>query len=370
MKLLHIASGRLFGGIERMLVTLAASDGIAGLRHHFAVGCEARLAHELRGEAALVHSLGDVRLRRPATIVAARRRLDVLLAEQSPHVVICHAPWTHALFGPVIRGTSRPLVMWLHDRFDGRSIVDRWARRTPADLVIANSTWTARRARPLGSASAVEVVPCPVSVTPPDPDRAATRDAFDTPADHLVVLIASRLQSWKGHLTLFDALAEVNRLRQNWTLWIAGGAQRPDELAYATRLQSRARDLGISNRIRFIGERSDIPDVMRAADLLCQPNHAPEPFGVVFVEALACGLPVVTVRDGGAADVLDDRCARFVEPRDTHGLALVFDQLMTRSDERAEMARAGVDRAAAFAPEVVLPALRDALQPLIARAAA
>jgi glycosyltransferase involved in cell wall biosynthesis len=370
MKLLHVASGRLFGGIERMLVTLAASDGIAGVRHQFAVCCESRLALELRAEGALVHSLGDVRLRRPATIVAARRSLDVLLADQSPDVVICHAPWTHALFGPVIRGTSRPLVRWLHDRFDGRSIVDRWARRTPADLVIANSTWTARCARPLEPASPIEVVPCPVSVTPPNLDRAAIRDAFDTPADHLVVLIASRLQSWKGHLTLIGALAEVKCVRPDWTLWIAGGAQRPQERSYATRLQSRARQLGISNRVRFIGERSDIPGVMRAADLLCQPNDAPEPFGVVLVEALACGLPVVTVRDGGAADVLDDRCARFVEPRDTHGLARVLDQLMTQSEDRAAMARAGVDRATAFAPEIVLPALRQALQPLTARAAA
>ena len=370
MKLLHVASGRLFGGIERMLVTLAASDAVAGLRHQFAVCCESRLALELRAEGAPVHSLGDVRLRRPATIIAARRSLDALLAEQRPDVVICHAPWAHALCGPTVRSTSRPLAMWLHDAFDGRSIVDRWARRTPADLVIANSTWTAGRAQPLGSALPIAVVPCPIGVTPSTANRAAIRTACDTPAEQLVVLIASRLQSWKGHLTLIGALAEVNRTRRDWTLWIAGGAQRPEERAYATRLQSRARELGISDRVRLIGERSDIPDVMRAADLLCQPNEAPEPFGVVFVEALACGLPVVAVRDGGAADVLNDRCARFVEARDTHGLARVLDRLMMRPDERAAMARAGVDRAALFAPEIVLPTLRDALRPLMAWAAA
>jgi glycosyltransferase involved in cell wall biosynthesis len=214
------------------------------------------------------------------------------------------------------------------------------------------------------------VVPCPVMVTPPDSNRAAMRRAFDTPPNDLVVLIASRLQSWKGHLTLVDALAEVKRVRQDWTLWIAGGAQRPGERAYVTRLQSHARDVDIDDRMRLLGERSDVPAVMGAADLLCQPNDAPEPFGVVFVEALACELPVITVRDGGAADILDERCARFVTSRDPHGLAQILVQLMARSDDRKAMTRAGVERAAAFAPDVVLPKLREALRHVTARAAA
>jgi glycosyltransferase involved in cell wall biosynthesis len=370
MKILHIANGRLFGGIERMLVTLAASEGIAGLRHEFAVCCDSRLATELRAEDAPVELLGDVRLRHLATIVTARRRLDSLLAERKTDIVICHAPWTHALFGPVVSAAGRPLVLWLHDRFDGRSIVDGWARRIRADLVIANSTWTADRARVPGSALPVAVVPCPVTVAGTVPDRVAVRNAFATPVDDLVVLIASRLQSWKGHATLIDALADLNRRRQDWTLWIAGAAQRPEERSYVRHLEFQVRKVGIADRTRFIGEQRDVPKVMRAAELLCQPNDAPEPFGIVFVEALACGLPVVTVRDGGAADVLSERCARFVSAGDARGLAQTLNRLMAQPDERAAMIRAGLDRAAAFVPEVVLPALREALEPLSARAAA
>jgi glycosyltransferase involved in cell wall biosynthesis len=370
VKILHIANGRLFGGIERMLVTLATSEGIAGLRHQFAVCCDSCLASELRAAGAPVQVLGDVRLRHPATIVAARRSLGALLAQDNPDIVIGHAPWTHALFGPMATAAGRPLMLWLHDRFDGRSIVDGWARRTRADLVIANSAWTAAHARLPKSALPITVVPCPVTVPEVHADRVAVRNAFATPVDDLVVLIASRLQSWKGHSTLVDALAEVNRQRQDWTLWIAGAAQRSEEQSYVRYIQSQTREVGIANRTRFIGDQRDVSRVMGAADLLCQPNDAPEPFGIVFVEALACGLPVVTVRDGGAADVLTDRCARFVSAGDASGLAQTLNRLMAHPDERAAMARAGRERAAAFLPEVVLPALRDALRPLIARAAA
>jgi glycosyltransferase involved in cell wall biosynthesis len=51
------------------------------------------------------------------------------------------------------------------------------------------------------------------------------------------------------------------------------------------------RDLRIADRVRFAGQRDDVPRLLAAADLHCQPNSSPEPFGVAFVEALAAGLP-------------------------------------------------------------------------------
>ena len=64
--------------------------------------------------------------------------------------------------------------------------------------------------------------------------------------------------------------------------------------------------LGLEPRVRFLGERRDVPLLMRAVDLFCQPNEGPEPFGVVFAEALLSGVPVVTADTGGAPEIVSD----------------------------------------------------------------
>ena len=102
MRVLHVASGRLYGGIERMLVTLAEAAG-GPFEFEFAVAAPGRLAAELRDGGAIVHALGDVRLSRPATVWLARRRLEALLDRAGFDVVLCHAPWAYAIFAPVPR---------------------------------------------------------------------------------------------------------------------------------------------------------------------------------------------------------------------------------------------------------------------------
>ena len=100
-----------------------------------------------------------------------------------------------------------------------------------------------------------------------------------------------------------------------WVCWTAGGAQRPAEAAYLAELRQTAARLGIAERVRFLGQRTDVPHLLAAADVHCQPNTGPEPFGLAFVEALAAGRPVVTTALGGALEIVDETCGvHFVEP--------------------------------------------------------
>ena len=118
--ILHVASGRLYGGIERMLVTLAEySQG----RIEFAVAADGRLLSELQQRGAEVHYLGDVRLRHPASVLRARHLLRSILQIRQPASVVCHAPWAHALFASVSRSRDVPAVLWQHDKASGTPIV-------------------------------------------------------------------------------------------------------------------------------------------------------------------------------------------------------------------------------------------------------
>jgi glycosyltransferase involved in cell wall biosynthesis len=363
MRVVHVASGRLFGGIEQMLVTMARERAVTPeVAVTFAVAAPGRLELELRASGADVHALGDVRLSRPASVIQARSRLRRLMAGARPDAVVFHAPWSYALFAPVARRMRLPLVCWQHDRAAGRSLVERWAARTTADLVICNSSWTSRTAAALQPGVPVTVIHPPVTV-PPCPIGAPAqlrRDLGNGPAD-VVILSASRLEPWKGHFNLVRALGRL-RTTIAWTLWVAGAAQRPHEHRYLADLRQEVAGLGLEPRVRFLGERRDVPRLMRAVDLFCQPNEGPEPFGVVFAEALLSGVPVVTADTGGAPEIVSDECGRLVPAGDLDALARVLGELVEDAGLRARLGARGPAHAAArCAPEVVLPQIARAL---------
>jgi glycosyltransferase involved in cell wall biosynthesis len=151
------------------------------------------------------------------------------------------------------------------------------------------------------------------------------------------------MQAWKGHRNLLRALAKM-RHSPAWTCWIAGGAQRSEELAYERALHSEAHALGISSRVRFLGQRSDVADLLRAADVFCQPNEQPEPFGLSLVEALGAGLPVVTTAKGGAMEIVDSSCGLLVD-QDPSRVAEALLSLIEAPERRSALARSAPARA-------------------------
>jgi glycosyltransferase involved in cell wall biosynthesis len=285
---------------------------------HFALCFEGRLREELVDSGARVHRLPGVRVSRPATILRARRALAALLREERFDVAVCHSAWTQAIFGKVVRVSGLPLVFWSHAAPTGTHWLERWARRTPPDLAVCNSHHTARALRSLFPHTRAEVVHCPVEL--PDlsryrtpESRAAVRAELDTPASAAVIIQVSRMEACKGHSLHLRALSLLLDV-DGWVCWMVGGGQRPREMSYEARLKAEAASLGLSGRLRFVGQRRDVPRLLAAADIYSQPNTAPESFGLTFVEAMHAGLPVVTTAIGGACEVVNDSCGLLVPP--------------------------------------------------------
>jgi glycosyltransferase involved in cell wall biosynthesis len=126
---------------------------------------------------------------------------------------------------------------------------------------------------------------------------------------------------------------------------MAGGAQNPKEEEYFQQLQRTASELGIAERVRFLGQRQDVARLLAAADIFCQPNQAPEPFGIVFVEALWAGLPVVTSALGGALEIIDESCGLVTPAGDVHRLAESLGRLIDSTDLRRQLGAGGPSRA-------------------------
>ena len=126
----------------------------------------------------------------------------------------------------------------------------------------------------------------------------------------------------------------------------------PRDTDYIDSLRAQATRLRLNDRVRFVGERADVPRLLAAADIYCQPNISPEPFGIAFIEALAAGLPVVTSAIGGAMEIVDDTCGQLVPASDPAALSAALRRLVGDPEERA---RLGVPPESALASCAIPP---------------
>jgi glycosyltransferase involved in cell wall biosynthesis len=365
MRVLHLYSGNLYGGVEVLLVTLARHRAACPeMETHFGLCFEGRLGEELRGAGAPVHFLGNVRLRSPLGVWRARRALRALLRRLRFDVVVCHSAWPQAVFGPTVRAAGAPLVLWLHDRVDPGHWLQRLARRNRPALAVCNSRYTAESLPGAYPGVPGEVVYCPVAPPPSAggaAERREVRAELDTPEDAVVIVQASRMEAWKGHALHLEALARLGT-GADWVCWMVGGAQRDAEAEYLRGLVEEAGRRGIAGRIRWAGQRRDVPRLLGAADVHCQPNTGPEPFGIAFVEALLAGLPSVTTAIGGAREIVDDTCGALVPPSDPDALAAALRELVASPERRAAKGAAGPARARDLCdPAVQLPRLHRVL---------
>lgn len=355
-RILHINPGNLFGGIETYLVTLAKYRNVVpGVEHQFAVCFPGRFHDEIASTNASLHKLPAVRVSRPWTVWKARRRLSDLITQIIPKSIVIHGLWSLAVFGSVASRRNLPLVFVAHNDYRGATVLERLAVRRRPQLVISNSRFTQRSIAPVFPHSHHEVCRYPVEGSLPglNDGRSVIRRALGTPEDRVVVIQVSRMESWKGQHLLIEALKNLSG-DPTWEAWIVGGPQRDQEVAYLRQLQDLTSRYGLSNRVRFLGQRTDARQLLAAADIFCQPNDSPEPFGIVFIEALYAGLPVVTFDFGGAAEIVTHECGILSPPRNTEALAKALARLITDPQFRSRLSR----HANARAKELCDPELR------------
>ena len=203
-----------------------------------------------------------------------------------------------------------------------------------ADLILATTAAEACEHVAAGVApERVVVVPCGVDLARfrgPIAERPSRR----SPAQ---IVSVSRLVERKGIANLIEALAFV----PDAELVIAGGPARADLRAdpAVAHYRDLAAEHGVGDRVRLIGalDHDAVPELLRCADLVvCCPWY--EPFGMVAVEAMACGVPVVASAVGGLAEtVVDGRTGRLVPPRDPLALALALRELIGDPERRQAM---------------------------------
>ena len=283
------------------------------------------------------------------------RRIDAMATRVGAHLVVLDPAVPLGLVGPSLR---LPYDVVLHGaevtvpgRLPGSKQALAHVLGHARHIVAAGGYPAAEAERAAGRSLPVTVVPPGVDTQrfrPLGPDeRHAARRMFGLADDAEVIVSISRLVPRKGFDTAIRAVARLRTSRPKLVLVISGGG-RDD-----SRLRRLAADLQAP--VLFLGRvpNDDLPRLYGCADLyamLCRNRWGgleQEGFGIVFVEAAACGVPQVAGDSGGAAEaVADGRTGVVVgQPEAVDEVAAVFEALLDDPARRAEMARAGRRRA-------------------------
>ncbi len=191
---------------------------------------------------------------------------------------------------------------------------------------------------------------------------AAARAALDLPGDAVVLAFAGRIQPLKAPDVLLRAAATLVRrdpeLRRRLVVLVAGGPSGTG-LDQPTSLRKLAADLGIGDLVRFLPPQGgqDLVNVYRAADVVAVPSHN-ESFGLVALEAQACGTPVVAARVGGLP-VADGESGVLVPTHAPDDWADALAGVVLRPQVRAALSRGAHRHAARFSWQRTTDALLD-----------
>jgi teichuronic acid biosynthesis glycosyltransferase TuaC len=252
-------------------------------------------------------------------------RFDVLHAHCLAPAGHAAARWVRRRRGPafVVSGHGPDMINVPENSSVGRRACV--AAMAVADLVVANSTWAARRCEEIaGRALPVRVVYLGADVPPvAHGSNGAVR-----------MVTVAHLVARKRHEVVLRALARLDPARRPEYLVIGDGPCREP-------LERLAAELGVTDRVRFLGQLPNPEAVAQAAacDVFVMPG-VEEPFGVAFVEAMAAGLPAIGSRgEGGPEDIAAaGEGMILVQPDDPGALSAVLDRLTA---DRSELARLG-----------------------------
>lgn len=218
-----------------------------------------------------------------------------------------------------------------------------------ADLVVANSAYTAEPI-PRGSGRApVHVVDNPVDLERFDPDgidRVRARAHFQLSDDDVVLSVIAQLTPWKAQDDAIRVLAVLRGEGVRARLLVVGDAKfvsraaRYDNAQYRSDLTALCHRLEMDDHVTFTGELESIPQVLRATDVLLVPSWE-EPFGRTVIEGMAMGVVVVATSVGGPSEIITDQVdGVLVAPRQPERWSVAVQGLVESPATRERMGSA------------------------------
>ena len=353
MKILFLDQSGNLGGAELQLLDLARFYRDSCLVGLFVDG-SFREALEQHKIPILIFSSKSLQIRKDSSFWQSIGSLGQIISLISQVIKLCgdrdliYANTQKALVVGAIASflTGKPLVYHLHDILSlehfsptNRRVAVSLANRF-ANLIIANSQATKTAfIRAGGKEQLVEVVynGFDLEKYQINNDRITQLKQELNLEGRYIIGHFSRLSPWKGQHILIEAL---NSCPEATAILVGDALFGEDE--YVEQLHQQVEKSGLRDRVRFLGFRTDVPELMSMCDLIVHTSTAPEPFGRVIVEAMLCGKPVIASAAGGATELIqNNETGWLTPPGDTLELANAIERCIEQSELNMEVARAG-----------------------------
>jgi glycosyltransferase involved in cell wall biosynthesis len=325
VKILHTEASCGWGGQEIRI--LEESRGLIGRGHEVSVACP---AHARMATEAARFGVPVVTLPIEFKTVAGFRKLRACLDSQRPDVVNTHSSADSWLTGLACRTLQNPAAI-VRTRHISAPVsgnpFNRWLYHR-ARTVVTTGESLRRHLLEVLELDPARVVSVPTGI---DTERfSPVKCAADKVAAKLALRldpaqrhlgIVATLRSWKGHLFLLDAFAQLDRSDLHLLIVGEGPMRGP--------IEEKVAALGLGTRVTLTGQRSDPERWLQAMDVFCLPSYANEGVPQAILQAMLCSLPIVTTPVGAILEAVSpDATALVVAPQDAAALAGAIAHLL------------------------------------------
>ncbi len=357
VKILHTEASCGWGGQEIRI--LEESRGLIARGHDVTVACP---AHARMTAEAVRFDVPVIPLPIEFKTIAGFKALRSYLASQAPDVVNTHSSADSWLTGLACATLKNPpaIVRTRHISAPvSGNAFNRWLYRQAKGVATTGESLRRHLLEALGLDPArVASIPTGIDTERFSPvkcaaDRAAAKLALGlNPAQRHLGIVAT-LRSWKGHLFLLEAFAQLKRPKLHLLIVGEGPMRGP--------IEERIAALGISSRVTLAGQRSDPEHWLQAMDVFCLPSYANEGVPQAILQAMLCGLPIVTTPVGAILEAVNDGDTALVVPaRDAAALANAIVRLLDDDTLATRLGAAARRRACAdFSREAMLDRMEN-----------
>lgn len=355
MKILHVSAGGERGGLEVVLLNILRCTDRSRFLPQVALLDDGPFVKDLQDTGTRIHVMRAGRVRDILKGRKAIARTVRIIRTEGIDLVHTHNAKAHLYGGVAALVAGVPSLYHLHGvpRFTATrdGIVSLLSVVVPATRMVACSTYVARefgrnwlsRQQPVVVHNGLVL---PVSSAG---NSRAIREEFGIPEGAAIVVMATRLQRWKGVHVFLDAAALVAGHYPQVYFIIVGGTLFGLERDYPVQLKDQVERLSLGQVVRFVGFQSDVRPFYLAADIVVHSAIEPEPFGMVLLEASACGKPVIASDSGGPPEIIENGVTGLlVQPNNATRLAQAILGLLCDPELRNRMGRAGAVRVLQF----------------------
>lgn len=362
---------RNLGGAEYTFRQLIAHSQSSAVSWQVIFFEEGPLVQEVARLGVKTHVVHTGRLRHLVRFQRSVRKIRRLLKASNSDVVLSWSGKAH-IYGGIAAWLNRTKAVWYQQGSPSGphlTLLDRVATAVPANLILCVSQMAKDAQDQLSPKRQTKVVYSGIELNNSRGDTPSMEEArikLGLPANIPVIGIVGRLQHWKGIHVVVGAMPGILENHRD-TLCIVVGGPHELEPEYEAHLEEKIATLGVGERVRMVGYQEDFRLWMQAMDIVIHASDH-EPLGLVVLEAMALGKPLIASDSGGPKEVIDSGENGLLTPYgDSEVLAQAVVFLLDQPETAKQFGVQARGRVKSFSVQTFVSEILGALRSLLVR---